>query len=75
MISIEHPSIRAAVANLGYGLLPLHFTGTDKFALIVKAPKEAILTARLNQEVKLYLVREGGRESCSLGIISELTAP
>ena len=70
MISIEHPSIQEAVANLGYGLLPVHFTCTDKFALIVKAPKEAILTARLNQSMKLYLVPDGSRESYLRGIIT-----
>jgi len=70
MISIEHPSIRKAAADLGYGLLPIHFTGTDKFALIVKAPKEAILTARMNQEMRLYLVPDLSRESYSLGIIT-----
>lgn len=70
MISIEHPSIRSAVANMGYGLLPLHFVGTDKFALIVKTTKEAILTARLNQELKLYLVPDGAKGTCSLGLIT-----
>lgn len=55
---------------MGYGLLPLHFVGTDKFALIVKTTKEAILTARLNQEMKLYLVPDGAKEVCSLGLIT-----
>ncbi|WP_414728950.1 hypothetical protein [Zhongshania aliphaticivorans] len=70
MISIEHPSIRSAVVGLGYGLLPLHFVGTDKFALIVKATKEAILTARLNQEMKLYLVPDSSKGAYSLGLIT-----
>jgi len=55
---------------MGYGLLPLHFVGTDRFALIVKTTKEAILTARLNQEMKLYLVPDGAKGACSLGLIT-----
>ncbi|ARU54660.1 hypothetical protein OLMES_0557 [Oleiphilus messinensis] len=70
MISIEHPSIRSAVADMGYGLLPLYFVGSKKFALIVKTTKEAILTARLNQEMKLYLVPDGAKGACSLGLIT-----
>lgn len=70
MISIEHPTIRSAVAQMGYGLLPLHFVRTDKFALIVKTTKEAILTARLNQEMKLYLVPDSAKGACSLGLIT-----
>ncbi|MBK8161802.1 MAG: hypothetical protein IPK65_01215 [Gammaproteobacteria bacterium] len=70
MITIEHPSIRKSVADLGYGLLPVFFRETEKYALIVKAPKEAILTARINQEMSLYLVPDGSRRSHSLGIIT-----
>lgn len=70
MISIEHPYVQELISNLSYGLLPIPFIKTDEFALIVKATKEAILTARLNQEMKLYLVPDGISDSYSLGIIT-----
>lgn len=56
MFSIDHPNIIRHLRQLGYGLLPVYLHGKDRFVLVIKAPKEAILAARPNNEIRIYLL-------------------
>jgi hypothetical protein len=58
------------VRQLPYGLCPLWIEPDVRFALIVKAPKEVILTAQLRQEIKIYLVPGTEGDHQLLGLIT-----
>ena len=70
MFSIQHPSILAHLGQLTYGLQPVLLMTDGVFSLLMKATKEAILTARLNQQIKVYLVPDGSKAGFSLGFIT-----
>ena len=70
MFSIQHPSILAHLGQLAYGLQPVFLRSEGVFTLLIKATKEAILTARLNQQIKVYLVPNTSAAGFSLGFIS-----
>jgi hypothetical protein len=70
MISIRFPSVLHTVRQLPYGLCPLWIEPDRRFALIVKAPKEMILTAQLRQEIKIYLVPGSENDHQLLGLIT-----
>jgi hypothetical protein len=70
MISIRFPSVLHTVRQLPYGLCPLWIEPDGRFALIVKAPKEVILTAQLRQEIKIYLVPGTESDHKLLGLIT-----
>ena len=70
MLSIDHPSLLPHLERLGYGLLPVFMTAEDRFALVIKATKEAILTARLNNEVKIYLLGDNIDQTSHIGFIT-----
>ncbi len=56
MLTLLHPSLVPTIKQLPIGLLPLIFTDEEHPALVVKAPKECILTAKVNGNIKIYLV-------------------
>ena len=56
MLSLKHPQIINFVNQLTLGLYPLRIREDSKVKLIVKAPKEILLTAKLNKEFKIYVV-------------------
>ncbi len=64
------PEILGILEEFHCGLLPLRDPKTQKVFLIVKAAKETILTAKLNQEFHLYLVPTEGKEFTIYGIIT-----
>lgn len=70
MFTLEFPSILTHLRPLGYGLQPVRITADDRFILIIKATKEAILTARLNQQIKIYLIPDISKQGGSLGLIT-----
>lgn len=70
MISIRFPSVVQTIRQLPYGLCPLWIEADSRFALIVKAPKEMILTAQLRQEIKIYLVPSTDNDRQMLGLIT-----
>ena len=70
MFSIQHPSILSHLGQLPYGLQPVFLTTEDTFSLILKATKEAILTARLNKQVMVYLIPDINAFDFSLGFIT-----
>jgi len=70
MLSSKFPSIINHLRQLGYGLQPVQVPPDGHFILIIKMHKEAILTARLNQQIKLYLVPDTSKQGKSLGLIT-----
>jgi hypothetical protein len=70
MLSIEHPSLLPHLDRLAYGLQPIFMTTTERFALVIKVTKEAILTARLNNEIKVYLLDNTDGQTSHLGFIT-----
>jgi hypothetical protein len=70
LLSIEHPSLLPHLKQLGYGLLPVAMTANERFALVIKATKEAILTARLNNEIKVYLLGDNSGRTSHIGFIT-----
>jgi hypothetical protein len=70
MISIRFPSVLHTVRELPGGLCPLWIEPDGRLALIIKAPKEMILTAQLRQEIKIYLVPGTEGDHQLLGLIT-----
>lgn len=70
MISILHPEILPVLHKINYGLLPVYVPQEDKFLLVIKANKETLLTARTNNEFKIYLLEDVEKPNRHLGIIS-----
>lgn len=56
MLTILHPEVLSLVHDIPIGLLPLWFHGEDVPKLVVKAPKEVILAAKMNQGFSIYAV-------------------
>lgn len=69
MISILHPEIISHVQALGYGLMPVYLPQEDKFILIIKATKEGILTADINNCFKIYPIKDNSDETLYLGLV------
>src|SRR5690349_12729550 len=56
MLTIRYPQVMPKVYRLPIGLLPLFFGNDDnRPKLVIKAPKEAILAAKLNRGFKIYV--------------------
>lgn len=55
MLTIRHPEILPAIRDVPMGLLPVRDMTTDTLMLVIKAPKEFILTAKVNQGFKFYV--------------------
>lgn len=70
MISIRYPLILQHLQRLDYGLQPVYIPDEDKFVLIIKASKEVILTARINNEVKVYLIDDNSTSASHVGLIT-----
>ncbi len=70
MFSVLYPSILSHLGQLAYGLQPVRVLADDRFVLIIKMTKEGILTARLNQQIKIYLVPDVRGESRSHGFVT-----
>lgn len=70
MISLQHPEILEHLKLLDYGLLPVFMRSKNVYSLIIKAPKEVILTARNNNEFKIYLLKDTPSSIYSLGLIT-----
>src|SRR5258708_19876132 len=56
LLSILHPETAPHLQALPVGLLPFRHTQTGKLLLAIKATKEMILAARMNQSFKIYVV-------------------
>jgi len=56
LLTILHPETAPRLQALPVGLLPFRHTQTGKLLLAIKATKEMILAARMNQGFKIYVV-------------------
>ena len=70
MLSIKHPSLLLSLRQFRYGLMPVFPGPSGAGALVLKVPKEAILAARLNNEVKVYLLSDGQGAASHLGVVT-----
>lgn len=70
LFSINHPELLPHLKILGYGLMPVLHAGAQRYSLVMKVTKEMILTARLNGEFKVYLLRDKAPPRSYLGIIT-----
>lgn len=69
MFSLDHPEILSHLGQLIYGFQPVQFPD-GRFCLIIKAGKEFILTARINNGFKIYLVPDMAVPGQSLGFMT-----
>lgn len=69
MLSILQPSILHHLKGFDYGLLPVQIISENRYLLIIKATKETILTARIKNEFKIYLIHDE-ELGYHLGVIS-----
>lgn len=69
MFSLDHPEILSHLGQLIYGFQPVQFPD-GRFCLIIKAGKEFILTARVNNGFKIYLVPDLAVPGQSLGFMT-----
>src|SRR4051794_31124257 len=70
MFSIDYPWIIPHLRQLSYGLQPVYMLGEKRFTLIIKAPKEATLTARLNNEFRIYLLGDEAGPESHIGFVT-----
>jgi len=70
MISLQHPEILEHLKLLDYGLQPVFMRDTNSFSLIIKAPKEVILTARTENKFKVYLIKDKAEPPSLLGLMT-----
>ncbi|MCC6597646.1 MAG: hypothetical protein IT559_02520 [Alphaproteobacteria bacterium] len=69
MLSILYPEIMFHLQGFDYGLMPIYLPKEDRFILVIKAPKESILTAKINNEFKIYLIKNPLSPSSYLGLV------
>lgn len=70
LFSIRHPEAPRILSTLTYGLQPVRERATGVFSLLIKTNKEAILAAKINREIKFYVVPDPRNEGKLLGIIT-----
>ena len=56
MFTLKHPELMPAVKDLVGGLMSFIVADNDLPILVIKVPKEYILSSRINRFIKLYLV-------------------
>ena len=69
MLSLDHPYMLPQIEAFAYGYQPAQFPD-GRYCLIIKASKEFILTARVNNSFKIYVVPDVGTPGWALGFIS-----
>ncbi len=70
MISISHPHIVNLYRTMSYGLIPIYLPDEKRAALLIKVTKEGILTARNNNEFKIYPIKDVKDPSVYLGLVT-----
>jgi hypothetical protein len=69
MMSILYPEIMSCAQELTYGLMPAYCPQKNKFILIIKATKEMILTASINNFFKIYPIKDISDDTVYLGLV------
>jgi hypothetical protein len=70
MLTVLHPEVLPLVEDLSIGLMPLSIPGGDRHVLIVKAVKEGILAAKVNQGFKIYVSPVSIMGTETIGLVS-----
>jgi hypothetical protein len=70
LLSIDHPELLPHLKTLSYGLQPIFYRKENRYALVLKATKEIILTARVQGEFKVYLIGDCAGPGSHLGLIT-----
>ncbi|MBE7215949.1 hypothetical protein MK852_16140 [Shewanella benthica] len=72
MLTVLYPEIMPVIQQMPFGILPESLTSADEDyqAFIVKAPKELLLTAKINEGFKLYLIPVKVGSHITLGLIT-----
>lgn len=70
MFSTEYPWIFSNLGQLAYGFQPVEHQLEGRYSLLVKVPKEAILTARIKKEIRIYPIPDSEAEGRFLGFIT-----
>jgi hypothetical protein len=70
MLSILHPEVLSYLRDFNYGLMPIFNTKENKHCLVIKTTKEGILTTKINNQFKVYLIKDSVNAGFCLGIIS-----
>jgi hypothetical protein len=69
-LSVSHPELLPHLKALDYGLMPIFHCGESRYHLIVKTTKEMILTARVKEEFKIYLLGDEAGLAYHLGLVT-----
>lgn len=70
VLTVMHPEVLPQVRDLKIGLLPISIPGEDRQVLVIKAPKEGILAAKLYQGFKIYVSPISCPDAESIGLVS-----
>ncbi|WND02726.1 hypothetical protein QGN29_14335 [Temperatibacter marinus] len=70
MISILYPEIIKYIQPFNGGYIPLKNNETGKWFFVIKTTKEMILTARTQNEFKVYFLKDYENDLYSLGLIT-----
>ena len=70
MLTILHPELLPTVLDHPIGLRPLTIDGQERRVLVLKAPKEMLLTAQLNKGFRIYAVPVDLDEMTTTGLMS-----
>ena len=70
MLTILHPELIPLIQEFPFGLLPLLIEDNSVPILIVKAPKETLLAAKVNQGFNIYIVPLSLAGEDTIGLVS-----
>lgn len=70
MLSVKYPQVCEYLNNFHCGLMPMKINDDPNFFLIIKAPKEMLLTAKFNKGFKIYIPKIKVGEIATTSIIS-----
>jgi len=70
MLTVLYPEILPIVQSFPIGLLPISIRGESRPKLIIKAPKEGILAAKVNHGFKIYIAPVTLAGEASAGLVS-----
>lgn len=70
LFSMQYPEILNHLGQLAHGLQPVKLPPDGQYCLIIKVGKEAILTARLNRQIRIYIIPDLGAPDRIRGFIT-----
>lgn len=70
MLTLSNPEVLLQIQQFPGGIFPFYDIEKEKHLLVIKCSKETILTAKLNNQFKVYPMFDPDDEACCLGLIS-----